>query len=928
MPQLDLGRLRFSYEGEYNGATTYERNDVVSYNNDVYVYTSSTPSSGNAPIDTSRWAKMVEGVISLSESDDGKFLTTDGLTSSWTDLITVDSVTTTNKLTSESLTYIGADAEAFETSAALTDAAMVVEIEGGSSSFAQLAFHNSEPTSSTDIIAYASNGNDSNGWVGIGITGEQFDDTTYGITGQGDSYLFSQTSEASATKSVTNKALASNVATLTATAHGFLVGQRVVVADVDSTFNGAFTITAKTDDTFSYAKSYVGTISSTAVSPAGTAKIQSKGNLVVATGDAGTDNNIVFAAGGYASGNAQMIIIPDQQVHIEIATASTSPTTGALRVAGGVGITGDTFTNGDVVLDGVLYVGPDAPAFETAAELTDAAQVTTITGGESSFAQMAFINKTATSSTDIIAYMDNGTDSEGWVGMGIAGSDFDDATFGITGPGDAYIFHETKSGPTGPVYTGNLVLATGENGSENKLVFAAGGFSSGTTQMEITPGVNVHIEIPTPSTSPTTGALTVVGGVGVQGDLNIEGNVSIEGTITFGGSGTTVETSNLAVTDPAVFVGTNNQSDIVDLAFIGEYATSVSTITRTVSNKALTGNIATLTTSADHTYLVGDVVVVSGVDATFNGTYNIIDVPTTTTFTYAKTASNVTSAVATGSAAVSARRKFAGIARDATDGVIKVFRDATTKPTSTVNFAEDGLTYASIKVGGAEIGTVTNTEIGYLSGVTSSIQTQLGARLTTSTAASTYAPLASPTLTGTPLSTTAAVDTNTTQIATTAYVVGQGYLKSATASSTYAPLTSAPLVRPVLTSALETMFLSLTASTGTIAFDVLTSSAVFSTAAATGNWTLNVRGNAGTTLNSLLSVGQAITITYLATTGAVAYFLSSFQVDGTTSGVTTRWQGGAAVTTGNASSVDAYTATIVKTANATFSVLVSQTRFA
>lgn len=55
---------------------------------------------------------------------------------------------------------------------------------------------------------------------------------------------------------------------------------------------------------------------------------------------------------------------------------------------------------------------------------------------------------------------------------------------------------------------------------------------------------------------------------------------------------------------------------------------------------------------------------------------------------------------------------------------------------------------------------------------------------------SAIARLASPTFTGVPLSTTAAVDTNTTQIATTAFVIGQGYLKSATASSTYAPLAS------------------------------------------------------------------------------------------------------------------------------------------
>jgi len=69
----------------------------------------------------------------------------------------------------------------------------------------------------------------------------------------------------------------------------------------------------------------------------------------------------------------------------------------------------------------------------------------------------------------------------------------------------------------------------------------------------------------------------------------------------------------------------------------------------------------------------------------------------------------------------------------------------------------------------------------------STYQTQSGmsSYLTTATASSTYAPLASPTLTGVPAAPTAAVDTNTTQIATTAYVIGQGYLKSSTAASTY-----------------------------------------------------------------------------------------------------------------------------------------------
>jgi hypothetical protein len=62
--------------------------------------------------------------------------------------------------------------------------------------------------------------------------------------------------------------------------------------------------------------------------------------------------------------------------------------------------------------------------------------------------------------------------------------------------------------------------------------------------------------------------------------------------------------------------------------------------------------------------------------------------------------------------------------------------------------------------------------------------------------------------------------------------------------------------------------------------------------------------------------------------GTTAYYPTSVQVNGTTSGVTTRWQGGTAPTSGNASSTDMYTFTAVKTASATFDVFAAQTRFA
>ena len=441
----------------------------------------------------------------------------------------------------------------------------------------------------------------------------------------------------------------------------------------------------------------------------------------------------------------------------------------------------NTATLATISTSGKAYIGTGAQAFEESAELTSASAVFNVQSNADSYGQLALHQITDTSSADFIAYPDNGTDGSGWIDMGITGSDFSDETFGITGPNDGYIFMSAPEGTTGE---GNLVFATGDTGTSNKIIFAAGGYASGNTQMEITPDENIHIEINTPSTSPTTGALTVVGGVGIQGDMNIQGDVSIEGTITFGGGGTTVETSNLSVTDPLLFVGTNNQSDIVDLAFVGEYAASVSTITKTVSNKAITSNIATITTSTDHTYLPGDVVVVSGVDATFNGTYNIIAVPTTTTFTYAKTNANVTSAVATGSAAVSARRKFAGLARDASDGVIKAFKDITTKPTSTINFSEAGSAFADVRVGGLTassitVGDVSNTEIGYLDGVTSSIQTQINSKANS----------ANPTFTGTvtvpstitaPSSVVLTLPTSTSTLATTADI--------STSLASYAPL--------------------------------------------------------------------------------------------------------------------------------------------
>jgi hypothetical protein len=163
---------------------------------------------------------------------------------------------------------------------------------------------------------------------------------------------------------------------------------------------------------------------------------------------------------------------------------------------------------------------------------------------------------------------------------------------------------------------------------------------------------------------------------------------------------------------------------------------------------------------------------------------------------------------------------------------------------------------------GTALATVSATELGYLDGVTSAVQTQLNAKAASST----------PTLTS-----------------------------------------------PVLVSPEERMTVSATAATGTVNFDADTQGVLYYTTDASGDWTLNVRGSSSTTLNTKLSTGDSVTVSFLATNGSTAYKHSALTIDG--SAQTVRWSGGTAPAAGNASSIDAYSFTIIKTDSATFTAL-------
>ena len=176
---------------------------------------------------------------------------------------------------------------------------------------------------------------------------------------------------------------------------------------------------------------------------------------------------------------------------------------------------------------------------------------------------------------------------------------------------------------------------------------------------------------------------------------------------------------------------------------------------------------------------------------------------------------------------------------------------------------------------GTALTSVSATELGYLDGVTSAVQTQIDTKAASSTAA---------TLTGTQT------------------------------------LTNKTLTGPILTAPEERTTVSATAAATTVNFDAVTQGVLYYTSNATANWTLNVRGDSGTTLNSILATGDAITVSFLVTNGATAYYQTAFNIDGTTSGVTLEYSGGTVPASGNASSVDVYTYTIIKTASATYTV--------
>jgi hypothetical protein len=884
---IDLGKLRFEFRGDYDPSEEYESNDVVRYGGNLYAYINVTAATGVVPTNTSNWSLMLEGFNfrgTWSGSEQyyigdivaygGKIYIADvdslnkipGTDPEWDQL--VDGIqyegvydNTTEYQTGDVVTYGGATYIATQDTVGNAPSNVVywdMLVNGVSY---RGAYDAVTEYLKNDIVAYGSGA-----YVATQDTvGNAPSDTIYWdmlVNGVRYLGLYDETTEY----------LKNDIVTYGGGA--YIAKEDSVGSDPSNTSNwDIFVEGIQYEGDYDNSTNYqLGDV----VNYGGVVYIciqDTIGNIPTNTTYWSVLIEGIAYKGAYSSEteyNKNDIVSYDGSAWIALQnTTGNDPETGenwdilasgtfpsfvgnenyVLSNDGTEALWTDEISITKATLSDHLYVGTGSEEFEVNAELTNnVASFRFDTGSEDEeFAQISFQNADPTSSTDFIAYPNNGHDEYGWLSVGVTGSDFADPLFPLTGNNDAYIFFDAPKSSSYSItnkellsnvatlvldstpesyevypgvivdisdvgepfdgrYTvssvdlendsfsynltaanvssvsatgtadfnnvdqgGNLVIATGDSGTDNKIVFAAGGFSSGNTQMEITPDVNVHVEIPTPSTSPQTGALTVVGGVGIQGDMNIQGDVNIVGTIAFGGEGTVVETQNLAVSDPTIYVGSNNLADNFDLGMIAEYAEDVADQIASVDSKSLTGNVAELQTTVPHGYSIGDVVVVTGVDETFNGTYVITDVPTSTTFRYPKTAGNVsTTAVSPlGTATVTHERRWGGIVRDASDsGIVKVFSGSTEKPTTAVNFANSGLVYPGFKAGAGDFSSLSTPNI-----TTSGGTLNLGGTVNVSSAANFTG--ATVNLGSSATATTPAVNTNSTAVATTAYVVGQ-----------------------------------------------------------------------------------------------------------------------------------------------------------
>ena len=436
------------------------------------------------------------------------------------------------------------------------------------------------------------------------------------------------------------------------------------------------------------------------------------------------------------------------------------------------------------------------------------------------------------------------------------------------------------------------------------------------------------------------------------GNVVVQQNLQVDGNFTVNGSNVLVSATQIQIEDSILQLAHDNAANSVDLGLVAGYndgsakhAGLVKDVSDSGKWKLFKGVTTEPSTTVDFTQATLDDLVVGGLEATSLTLGNV----TNTEFSYLD---GVTSGIQSqidskisASSTDTLLNKTVNLANNTVSGTVAEFNSAlsdanfvTTTDTGTVTsemilngtivdadinasaaIAQSKIANLTTDLGNKQdkVSGVSDTEIGYLDGVTSNVQAQIDGKISASSTnelTNKTVNLSNNTLTGTLSQFNTAVSD-----ADLASLAGTETLTNKTINSAF-------VSTPVLRSPEERWAVSAIAATGTINFDALTSGILYYTTNASGNWTLNVRGDGSNTLNNMLAVNDSITVVFFATNGATPFYQTGFQIDG--SSVTPRWQNGTAPTAGNANSIDIYSFTIVKTANATFTAFGSQTRFA
>ena len=359
-------------------------------------------------------------------------------------------------------------------------------------------------------------------------------------------------------------------------------------------------------------------------------QILASGNIVAASGTASSSyvTGAIVVPGGGGVGITGALNVQGTAGFLGNITA------GNINLSGNINVpVGGTFSNTGVFFGnaggiGALYAGTTgySPLPTTVLQLS---------GNVDTYAQVNFqnINNGSSASTDFVATADNGSDTDGYINLGINSSTYTDPAYPIFGPNDGYLINH------GVNNVGNLIIVNHAGGPGNGIGFSVGGFDVGNVKMQVYQD-GVFVAANTQSTSVSTGALIVAGGMAVAGNIHAVAinDTPIGNTKPSTGSFTNLDATTAVITNFStsnLFVNGGSLSGIdgsvttlvvttglstANAVITGGYVSGLSNLATTGSTTS-GGNLVAAATTTSTSTTTGALVVIGG--AGIGGNVNI-----------------------------------------------------------------------------------------------------------------------------------------------------------------------------------------------------------------------------------------------------------------------------------------------------------------